>query len=95
MSLIAIITWALVGIGRWRADADLSALDDHLLADIGLRRSDLRWAPRVTPVVDATAVSPDRPQSRAVVTREYFPPALITARLANRLAQLKQSHAKN
>ena len=41
LSLIAVIQKAFAAWRREQAYAELMALDDHMLADIGLRRSDV------------------------------------------------------
>src|SRR3954454_24801729 len=68
-SLIAVIEKAFAACRREQAYAELMALDDHTLADIGLRRSDLvagRYGrTHAIDVVPEPAIAPRRHQTLA------------------------------
>lgn len=75
LNLTAAVRKAFPESLRDQAYADLIALDDRSLADIGLCRPQLfagRYGPPHT--IDTTPETPAAPQRHRAVAHEYFPP---------------------
>jgi uncharacterized protein YjiS (DUF1127 family) len=74
INLIAAIANSFSHRHREQAYVDLMVLDDHLLADIGLRRSDIvAGCLASVAVLDGVQAPTTAPRPRAAAVPEYFP----------------------
>lgn len=72
---VSLVTWPLRVAAHRRVLAELGALDDRGLADIGLARQDLRDATALPSDSDPTAMLTQRARERESQQRRRRPPA--------------------